>query len=94
MFECIGLNWLDCTITGMGRGPGNTKTEELIKHFTDKKNANQNQAIKKLLLIFMKLKKNISGVLIIITNYLENIKFILLIFKLCWQINDIKKMII
>ena len=53
----IGLNWLDCTITGMERGPGNTKTEELIKHFTDKKNANQNQAIKKLLLIFMKLKK-------------------------------------
>ena len=26
----IGLNWLDSTITGMGRGPGNTKTEELI----------------------------------------------------------------
>ena len=26
-----GLNWLDSTITGMGRGPGNTKTEELIQ---------------------------------------------------------------
>lgn len=25
-----GVNWLDSTITGMGRGPGNTKTEELI----------------------------------------------------------------
>ena len=52
----IGLNWLDCTITGMGRGPGNTKTEELIKYFTIK-NVKQNKAIKKLLLIFLKLKK-------------------------------------
>jgi 4-hydroxy 2-oxovalerate aldolase len=25
-----GINWLDSTITGMGRGPGNTKTEELV----------------------------------------------------------------
>ena len=52
----IGLNWLDCTITGMGRGPGNTKTEKLIKYFT-KKNIKQKQAIKELLSIFMKLKK-------------------------------------
>ena len=21
------VNWIDCTVTGMGRGPGNTKTE-------------------------------------------------------------------
>lgn len=25
-----GATWLDCTISGMGRGPGNTKTEELL----------------------------------------------------------------
>ena len=25
-----GVNWLDATVTGMGRGPGNTKMEELI----------------------------------------------------------------
>lgn len=25
-----GVNWLDATITGMGRGPGNARTEELI----------------------------------------------------------------
>ena len=25
-----GVNWIDSTITGMGRGPGNVKTEELI----------------------------------------------------------------
>jgi len=24
------VNWIDCTVTGMGRGPGNTKTEYLI----------------------------------------------------------------
>ncbi|SMF79548.1 hypothetical protein [Candidatus Pelagibacter sp. HIMB1321] len=52
----IGLNWLDCTITGMGRGPGNTKTEELIKFFI-KKNKSANKAIKKLLSKFLKLKR-------------------------------------
>ena len=26
----IGVAWVDCTVTGMGRGPGNTKTEELL----------------------------------------------------------------
>jgi len=25
-----GTTWVDCTVTGMGRGPGNAKTEELI----------------------------------------------------------------
>lgn len=25
-----GVNWLDCTVTGMGRGPGNARTEELV----------------------------------------------------------------
>lgn len=25
-----GTRWLDCTVTGMGRGPGNAKTEELV----------------------------------------------------------------
>ena len=24
------VDWIDCTVTGMGRGPGNTKTENLI----------------------------------------------------------------
>ena len=51
-----GLNWLDSTVTGMGRGPGNTKTEELIKFFEDK-NRNKEKPIKNLLTIFLKLKK-------------------------------------
>ena len=51
-----GLNWLDSTVTGMGRGPGNTKTEELIKFFKDKDH-NKNEAIKKLLNLFLKLKR-------------------------------------
>ena len=29
----LGVTWLDSTIKGMGRGPGNTKTEELINFF-------------------------------------------------------------
>ncbi len=52
----IGLNWLDSTITGMGRGPGNTKTEELINFFIEK-NQPRKQAIKNLLSKFIKLKK-------------------------------------
>ncbi len=34
-----GANWLDCTVNGMGRGPGNAKTEDLvfeIKNINDK----------------------------------------------------------
>ena len=29
--KTLGTNWLDATVLGMGRGPGNTKTEELLK---------------------------------------------------------------
>lgn len=31
------VNWIDCTVTGMGRGPGNTKTENLILELDRKK---------------------------------------------------------
>ena len=26
-----GVRWIDCTLTGMGRGPGNLKTEDILK---------------------------------------------------------------
>jgi 4-hydroxy 2-oxovalerate aldolase len=64
----LGLNWLDSTIKGMGRGPGNTKTEELIKFFIEK-NAARNQAIKKLLSKFLKLKRKFNWG----TNYYYNL---------------------
>ena len=40
----LGVNWLDCTITGMGRGAGNTITEELLrkKHKTKFSKLNNN----------------------------------------------------
>ncbi len=41
-----GVNWLDSTVLGMGRGPGNLKTEEIINHSKRKKNKN---LIKKLI---------------------------------------------
>jgi 4-hydroxy 2-oxovalerate aldolase len=28
--QAEGVSWLDATVTGMGRGPGNTRTEELV----------------------------------------------------------------
>ena len=31
------VDWIDCTVTGMGRGPGNTKTENLILELKRKK---------------------------------------------------------
>ena len=31
------VNWIDCTVTGMGRGPGNTKTEYLVLELNRKK---------------------------------------------------------
>lgn len=52
----LGINWLDCTVTGMGRGPGNTKTEELIKFFINS-NLESKKSIKNLLKIFLRLKK-------------------------------------
>lgn len=37
-----GVDWLDSTVTGMGRGPGNTKTEELIIETESIRNRNVN----------------------------------------------------
>lgn len=37
-----GVTWLDSTVTGMGRGPGNSRTEELVIEVADKKNQNIN----------------------------------------------------
>jgi len=37
-----GVNWLDATVTGMGRGPGNTKMEELIIELNNSKARNIN----------------------------------------------------
>lgn len=51
-----GVKWLDSTVCGMGRGPGNTKTEELLRHYY-KLNITQSNAVKKLTYIFSKLKK-------------------------------------
>ena len=31
------VDWIDCTVTGMGRGPGNTKTEYLILELNKKR---------------------------------------------------------
>ncbi|MEP4888647.1 MAG: aldolase catalytic domain-containing protein [Aliiglaciecola sp.] len=33
-----GVTWLDATVTGMGRGPGNARTEELVIEIADKRN--------------------------------------------------------
>ena len=37
-----GVTWLDATVTGMGRGPGNARTEELVIEVADLKSKNIN----------------------------------------------------
>ena len=37
-----GASWVDATITGMGRGPGNTKTEEFLIELDEIRNTNTN----------------------------------------------------
>ena len=41
-----GVNWLDSTVLGMGRGPGNLKTEEILSY---SKQGNNKNLIKKLI---------------------------------------------
>ncbi len=36
------VNWVDCTVTGMGRGPGNTQTEYLILELNKNNKKNKN----------------------------------------------------
>ena len=31
--ENEGIEWIDSTISGMGRGPGNTKSEDIVRSF-------------------------------------------------------------
>ena len=37
-----GVTWLDATVTGMGRGPGNARTEELVIEIAERRNATVN----------------------------------------------------
>ncbi len=37
-----GATWLDATVTGMGRGPGNAKTEQLVLEVADRRGTNLN----------------------------------------------------
>ena len=52
----VGVKWIDSTFTGMGRGPGNTKTEDIIKYLKSSPNQNIKQ-IKKIKKLFEPLKK-------------------------------------
>ena len=50
-----GIEWVDCTVTGMGRGAGNVKTENLLEYILDKDNIKKKE-IKKIFLQFVKKK--------------------------------------
>lgn len=80
----LGVTWLDSTIRGMGRGPGNTKTEELINFF-NKGEKSTNQTIKELVSLFSNLKRKykwgtnryyqLSGKYKIHPTYIQNMLF-------------------
>jgi len=54
-----GVKWVDSTVSGMGRGPGNVKTEDLIKYFLKKQGQRVKiNSLKKLITkYFLPLKK-------------------------------------
>ena len=54
----FGVRWIDSTITGMGRGPGNVKTEYALIEFKDK----------------LENKFNISPILKLINKRFNNLK--------------------
>ena len=93
------MEWVDSTITGIGRGPGNTLTEELILEISqknrksDKNNLNLVPLIKIINNHFLPMKMNIHGELTSSTIYLENIQYIHPIFKQCLKTIDIKRRI-
>jgi len=49
-----GVKWIDSTVCGMGRGAGNLKTEDIIKHINSKKFHILNTFVKK---YFLRIKK-------------------------------------
>ena len=58
-----GVTWADSTVTGMGRGPGNSKTEYLVLNYQNEINKKVN-ILPLLELIkdeFEPLQKNING---------------------------------
>ena len=82
--EKEGIEWIDSTITGMGRGPGNTKSEDIVKSFKQNFEYSNFKNFKNYInKNFIPLKKNTNGELIITTKQLQNLKFILLMFKRC-----------
>jgi 4-hydroxy 2-oxovalerate aldolase len=44
-----GASWIDSTITGMGRGPGNARTEEIFMYYMNKNNVKKNSKIVELI---------------------------------------------
>jgi 4-hydroxy 2-oxovalerate aldolase len=50
----LEINWIDCTVTGMGRGPGNAQTEYLILSLKDKYKGNNQDHIIKLFKLIQK----------------------------------------
>ena len=86
-----GVKWIDSTVTGMGRGPGNLKTEDILQFLKVK---NLRLILHKLInKHFLKLK-NTSGVLTNIMLSMYEIKFTQPIFKNYCLTHDIKKRII
>ncbi|MDA9650319.1 hypothetical protein N9T21_00545 [Candidatus Pelagibacter sp.] len=51
----LGASWIDSTVTGMGRGPGNLKTEEILKKLDNYKFTKK---FKNTMSTFVKMRKN------------------------------------
>ena len=81
-----GLNWVDSTITGMGRGAGNLSTEDLYINIKDASNKSLNSLYLLATNDFGYLKRKYEYGLIYCIVWRQIIVFILALYKLCWQI--------
>ena len=79
------FKWIDSTVTGMGRGPGNLKTEDILGKTN---NYLLTREFKKSKLYFNRLKIFINGGQINIINLRLKKKYTQLIFKKYFQIKD------
>ena len=80
-----GANWVDSTVLGMGRGPGNVTTESLIIELEKKfnKKVNYSELLKLVDEDFMPMKKNSHGEVIHTITYLDYTVYTLVLFKAC-----------
>ena len=80
-----GATWVDGTLTGMGRGPGNTLTEDMFINYFQNKNTNYSDLIEFNSKYLDKLKYEKNGEATLSISWQGKIKFTHHIYKKCFM---------